>query len=97
MVRFGVNHYEIGVFNNFVSVKRNALKIVLISKMLPFEQSFLSTTMRIGSLAVCMAAFSCAWVWRSGRGGLHGVELSCGAVTGTLFRQSCEVARLCAF
>nr|DAV50329.1 MAG TPA: hypothetical protein [Caudoviricetes sp.] len=28
--------------------------------------------MRIGSLAVRMAAFSCAWVWRSGRGGLHG-------------------------
>ena len=38
----------------------------------PFGQSFLSAAVRIGSLAVRMAAFSCAWVWRSGRGGLHG-------------------------
>lgn len=28
MVKFGVNHYEIEIFDNFVSVKRNALKIV---------------------------------------------------------------------
>lgn len=53
--------------------------------------------MRIGSLAVCMAAFSCAWVWRSGGGGLHGVELSCGAVTGTLFRQSHDAAKAMRF
>lgn len=65
--------------------------------MLPFEQSFLSTTMRIGSLAVCMAVFSCAWAWRSGEGGLHGVELSCGAVTGTLFRQSHDAAKAMRF
>ena len=39
---------------------------------LPFGQSFLSAAVRIGSLAVRMAAFSCAWVWRSERGGLQG-------------------------
>ena len=48
--------------------------------------------MRIGSLAVRMAAFSCAWVWRSGRGGLHGTELRCGAVASALLRQSRDTA-----
>ena len=33
----------------------------------PFFQ--LQAAVRIGSLAVRMAAFSCAWVWGSGRGG----------------------------
>lgn len=41
------------------------------SQALPFGQSFLSAAVRIGYLAVRMAAFSCAWVCRSGRGGLH--------------------------
>ena len=48
--------------------------------MLPFGQFILSAAVRIGSLAVRMAAFSCAWVWRRGRGGLHGAELRCEAV-----------------
>ena len=65
--------------------------------MLPFGQFILSAAVRIGSLAVRMAAFSCAWVWRSGRGGLHGAELRCEAVASALFRQSREVARQCAF
>ena len=71
--------------------------ILYFTKALPFGQSFLSAAVRIGSLAVCMAAFSCAWVWRSGGGGLHGVELSCGAVTGTLLRQSRELAKAMRF
>ena len=44
----------------------------------PFGQSFLSAAVRIGSLAVYMAAFLCAWVWRGGRGGLHGERLDVG-------------------
>ena len=71
--------------------------ILYFTKALPFGQSFLSAAVRIGSLVVCMAAFSCAWVWRSGGGGLHGVELSCGAVTGTLLRQSRELAKAMRF
>ena len=56
----------------------------------PFGQSFLSAAVRIGSLAVRMAAFSCAWVWRSGRGGLHGAGLDVGAVASALLQQSLD-------
>ena len=48
--------------------------------------------MRIGSLAVRMAAFSCAWVWRSGRDGLHRAELRCGAMASALLRLSRDTA-----
>ena len=64
----------------------------LFPKALPFGQSFLSAAVRIGSLAVRMAAFSCAWVWRSGRGGLTWGGFRCGAVASALLRQSRDTA-----
>ena len=48
--------------------------------------------MRIGSLAVRMVAFSCAWLWRSGRGGLHWGGVRCGAEANALLRQSRDTA-----
>ena len=65
--------------------------------MLPFGQFILSAAVCIGSLAVRMAVFSCAWVWRSGRGGLHGSALDVGAVASTLLWQSHDVAKAMRF
>ena len=79
--------------NHFLQIRTNNVDIHKnFYQALPFGQSFLSAAVRIGSLAVRMAAFSCAWVWRSGRGGLHGTELRCGAVASALLRQSRDVA-----
>ena len=39
-----------------------------------------------------MAAFSCAWVWRSGRGGLQEQFFDVGAVASALLRQSRDTA-----
>ena len=59
--------------NHFLQIRTNNVDIHKnFYQALPFGQSFLSAAVRIGSLAVRMAAFSCAWAWRSGRGGLHG-------------------------
>ena len=59
--------------NHFLQIRTNNVDIhKKFYQALPFGQSFLSAAVRIGSLAVRMAAFSCDWVWRSGRGGLHG-------------------------
>ena len=57
------------IFDSFKAFKRGEIKRckTYFTQPLHVRQSFLLAAMRIGSLAVRMAAFSCAWVWRSGR------------------------------
>ena len=58
-----------------------------------FRAILFSAAVRIGSLAVRMAAFSCAWCGgRSGRGGLHGEGVDMGAVASVLLLLCHEIA-----
>ena len=58
----------------------------------PFRAILFSAAVRIGSLAVRMATFSCAWCGgRSGRGGLHGEGVDMGRWQAFCF---CCVTRL---
>ena len=73
--------------NHFLQIRTNNVDIhKKFYQALPFGQSFLSAAVRIGSLAVRMAAFSCAWVWRSGRGGLQEQCFDVRAVASALLR-----------